>query len=100
MKPWHWLVLLTPAAEMILLNRFANGLGRYLFPRDPLAGLTVLKFNLPVMLLLSLALGIWASPKYANWFERVMFGIVLGITIAATNAGIAYAGCTAVFGHP
>ncbi len=95
-------MLLTPALEIILVAAYCEPLGRLLFPGDAYAGLSVLIYNLAVALALSMALGAWEGwrfPHCANRADQVSAGVHFGLGIAIVNAGIAFAGCTALKGE-
>lgn len=93
MKAWRWLVLLTPSVELMVVNRFADRWGSYLFHGGELPGLGLLILNLPIALALSLALGIWHLSDHA-WPKRIYAGLLFGLGIATVSAGIAFAGCS------
>lgn len=88
-----WLVLLTPALELLLVSLWAGGPGRRFFADAELGPVVGAWFaNLPVFFILCLGLGIWWWENPA-WPERIGFGILVGLGIAVVNLTIAFAGC-------
>ena len=92
-KPWHWLLLLTPALELMFIPFVADRWGSYLLPHDEIPGLTLLIYNLPFAVALSMALGMWQAWDRPRWTDCLFEGLALGFVIAAVNGTIAFAGC-------
>jgi hypothetical protein len=91
---WHWLLLATPALELMLAAFVADRWGSFLFPDVEIPELTFLFGNLFVALALSLALGLWLVWPNGDWSLRIGIGLACGITIAFVNFLIALGGCT------
>jgi hypothetical protein len=96
-KLWQWLLLLTPAVEMMLVGAIPLRRASYVLPHDNFPDLTLDVYNLPVALALSIALGLWLCWREPHWASRVLGAISLGILIAFGNFAIGFAGCT--LGH-
>ena len=90
---WRWLLLLTPAIEMIATTLVPYRWAAFLFRNDGLADLSLWLSNLPVALALSLALGLWCASDHVG-IERTRVGLCYGTLIAVVNGIIAFAGCS------
>jgi hypothetical protein len=105
-KFWHWLLLLTPALELMTLPFVADRWGAWLFrfrdtpflglfvDRD-IPGLGVLVDNLVVVAMLCMALGLWQAWPGRTWPDRIKGALISGFAIAIINGTIAFAGCGA-----
>lgn len=94
MRPWHWLVVLLPAAEIGLATIVCEPLGKIFFPGDRDGGLDVLAFNLFLAAALSLGIGIWLTNPATHWALRIAEGLMYGVGLGFFNVGIAFAGCS------
>ena len=95
LKPGHWLLLLTPALELMIVPLLAKEWGRFLLPHAELPEVALLIYNLIVALALSMALGMWWARHLGHWSDRTLAGLLFGVCIALMNGMIAFAGCTA-----
>jgi hypothetical protein len=93
LRPWHWLVVLLPAAELGLVARYCKPLGQLFFPHEKYASLAVLIDNLFVAAALCWGIGVWLNPHH-QWSYRIAGGLGYGLVLAILNVGIAYAGCS------
>jgi hypothetical protein len=99
---WHWLLLLTPAAALIVSYLLVRYVGLTFFPDDPQAGRTDARGERPIDLagqcyviaqpvqcvLLCFALGSWWRWKGSDWGERIAFGFFIGIVIVVMNVTV------------
>jgi hypothetical protein len=92
---WQWLLLVSPAVEILLMSLVADRWGMVLFPDHEIHELTFLFNNLFVALALSLVLGLWLAGTFRRWPDRIGIGLVYGVCLAFLNGLIAFAGCAA-----
>ena len=97
-KAWHWLLLFSPAIDLVFMPFVADRWGAFLFRHAELPDVALLMANLFVALALSIALGIWQAWHCPRWFDRILVGIHVGLAIALVNGTIAFAGCA--IGNP
>jgi len=90
---WQWLLVLTPAAEMIAVQPVADRWGTLLFGDSETPGMALAILNVVAVFAFSLALGIswfWPSP---DWADRLVKGGAVGMAIAVVNIAIGTVGC-------
>ncbi|MEP6669497.1 MAG: hypothetical protein ABJF10_10115 [Chthoniobacter sp.] len=89
---WQWLLVLTPAVEMMALQAEADRWGPALFGNSEIPGLTLVILNVIVVFAVSLALGVswfWHCP---DWAERFLKGGAAGVAVAVVNITIGTVG--------
>jgi len=82
---WQWLLVLTPAAEMIAVQTMADRSQTALAGESDILGLGVVILNVIGVFVFSLALGIswfWHSP---DWVDRLVKGGAVGLVIGVVN---------------
>lgn len=82
---WQWLLVLTPAAEMIAVQIVADRWPAALVDKSDILGLGLVILNVMAVFVFSLALGIswyWQSP---DWADRLVKGGAVGLVIAVVN---------------
>ncbi len=96
-----WLLLFSPAGLIIagmMLPGIFRSLGWTWAISPGSYGLEFAIYALFLSVPLSLALGIWISPRDRGWPIRVGIGILAGASLIAANCGIAFAGCMTLSG--
>lgn len=101
---WQWLIMLAPAMEIMLFAAFAdqwesrhrNGELTFLMlskSHVDLIGLNII--NLPVAVLISLLLGVWACCEKPFRTGSVLAGLGFGLVVAIGNIFVALVACVA-----
>ena len=86
-RVWHWLLLLTPAVEMLAVFMFVKDHAQQGF------AFAVLFYNLVAAALLCLVLGLWWMWREPDVDTRIAKAILAGVAIAIGNGVILFAGC-------
>jgi len=82
---WQWLLVLTPAVEMIAVQTVADRSPAAFVGKSDILGLGLVILNVIAVFLFSLVLGIswfWHSP---DWADRLVKGGAVGLVIAVVN---------------
>ena len=90
---WHWLLLLAPSVQLILVAQWQWPLARFFFPNTYLPSVALLWNNLLLALALSLVLGFWMAWKIEHLGRRLGIGVVFGVCVAVVNLSVGFIGC-------
>lgn len=98
---WWWLMLFVPSMEMMLVAALADRReshlldvpGVLMWSRSQVEQLSWNAFNLPVAVVLSLVLGVWACGERPFRIGSVLAGLGFGLVVAIGNVFVAFVGC-------
>ncbi len=97
---WWLLMLFVPSIEMMLVAALAargeshllDVPGVLMLSRGQVEQLSLNAINLPVAVVLSLVLGIWACGERPFRFGNVLAGLAFGLVVAIGNVFVAFLG--------
>jgi hypothetical protein len=98
---WWWLMLFIPSMEMMLVAALASRgeshlldvPGVLMLSPGQVEQLSLNAINLPVAVVISLVLGIWACGKRPFRIGNIMAGLGFGLVVAIGNVFVAFVGC-------
>lgn len=99
---WRWLLFLLPAAEAVLVWGMSPRLSSFLSSRAPSsfylstrhdAQIGFSMMNLPIVIVLSLAIGIWACWERPFRVESSLSALGFGLVVAVGNLFVAFVCC-------